>query len=261
MNPLDPYNMFYLSGTGTMRYMTIALPTEVVRRMLPNGLELGPQDLTPEGTHPIMMGFHDMFRLHTSIPSLLPSMTYHEHSVGIPYCYINQGQWGPSSRGPYFFMPSLLLDHVLATVGGVLFWGFAKHYCHITNVDGHFRISRRGGPPVLTFDYENAGEAEPIAKVPEFETQRQALAQTVVSTFPAGMGPYFILSEFPKQWEVATIRPLTAVTEIYSDYVIGFAPGRYPEKDRSPGIASSVMGAYELSAPWRLTAPYPVMPS
>jgi hypothetical protein len=65
---------------------------------------------------------------------------------------------------------------------------------------------------VLSVSYEYTGEAKPIAEYPHFELQRQALSQTIVSTVPLGMGPFFVLAGFPKRWEVATIRPLAAVT-------------------------------------------------
>ena len=64
MNPFDPANVVNLSGTGTMRGVTLALPTDRGRDLLPNGLELGSQSITGPGTHPVMLGFHDIFRLH-----------------------------------------------------------------------------------------------------------------------------------------------------------------------------------------------------
>ncbi|MEQ8661809.1 MAG: acetoacetate decarboxylase family protein [Gammaproteobacteria bacterium] len=259
MNPYDPNNLFHLSGTGVMRYMTLSLPTDAVRRLLPNGIELLKQDLTPVGTHPVMMGFHDMFRLHTSFPSLLPSMTYHEHSVGVPFCAINHPELGLVNPGPFFYMPIVMLDHLLATLGGLMFWGFAKRYARISGTNGRYDVAHTNGEPVLSLSYEAAGDSKPLAEHPEFELQRQALAQTVVSTFPLGMGPYFVLSDFPKHWAVATLQPLTTTLEIFSDYVLGIAPGRYPPLDTAPGTETSVLGAYMLNAPWRLSSPYPAM--
>jgi hypothetical protein len=256
MNPFDPFNLWHLSGMGTLRYVTLALPTATVSNLLPAGLELGPQQITPKGTHPVLMGFHEMFRLQTSVPSLLPSMTYHEHSVGVPYCYAAQGRG--RSRGPYFFMPIVLLDHVLATIGGLLFWGYAKRLATIRNADGRYTATVMDGEPALSVSYEYTGEAKPVAEYPRFELQRQALSQTIVSTVPLGMGPFFVLAGFPKRWEVATIRPLRAVTEIFTDYVVGLSSGRYPATDRSADINESVMGSYELSAPWQLGSPYPL---
>lgn len=259
MNPFDPFNLFHLSGQGTLRYVTLALPTATVRNLLPAGLELGPQVLTPAGTHPVLLGFHEMFRLHTSVPSLLPSMTYHEHSVGVPYCYVTQPRSTSRRAGPYFFMPSVLLDNVLATLGGLLFWGYAKRLATFRSAEGRYSVTDTGGEAVLSLGYEYVGDAQPVAQCPHFELQRQALAQTIISTYPLGMGPFFVLAEFPKRWEVATVRPLSAVTEIFTDYVVGLPSGRYPSAERSAGIDVSPVGAYELRAPWQLSSPYPLM--
>src|SRR5215211_8720617 len=167
MNPFDPFNQWHLSGNGAFRYVTLALPTAAVRNLLPAGLELGPQSITPAGTHPVLMGFHEMFRLQTSVPSLLPSMTYHEHSVGVPYCYATLGPRG-RSLGPYFFMPIVLLDHVLATIGGLLFWGYAKRLATIRDADGRYSATAMSGEAVLSMSYEYTGEAKPIAAYPNF---------------------------------------------------------------------------------------------
>lgn len=259
MNLYDPLNMFHLSGTGVMRYMTLALPVQTVRSMLPNGLELAPQSLTPAGTHPVMLGFHDMFRLHTSFPSLLPSMSYHEHSVGIPFCYINQPQLGLHLPGPYFYMPIVMLDHLLATIGGLVFWGFAKRFERVSNNDRRYEVARMDGTPILCMEYSPSDEVCPIRDYPDFEPQRQALAQTVVSIFPAGMGPYFVLSQFPKNWATATLQPITARLQVFSDYVLGFSAGSYPAADANAGSTVAALEAYELQAPWKLSSPYPAL--
>jgi hypothetical protein len=260
MNPFDPFNVIHLSGMGTMRYVTLALPRDSVRNLLPNGLELGPQTMTPPGTHPVLLGFHEMFRLHASIPSLLPSMTYHEHSVGIPYCFVTQNQITPRTPGPYYFMPILLLDNVWAALGGLLFWGYAKQLAAFSVDQRRFSISRIGGEPVLSTSYESVGDARPIAHYPHFELQRQAISQPLISMVPLSVGPFFVVAGFPKKWDVATLRPLETVTEVFTDYVVGLSSGRYPSTGRSQGIDASVMGAYELRAPFQVGSPYPPIP-
>ena len=91
----NPFPMLNLNGYGTQRGVTLALPTEKVLDLLPAGLELGPQTVSPKGTHPVILFFHDMFRAHMSFPSLLPNLTYREHSVGVPFSYISPGTPGP----------------------------------------------------------------------------------------------------------------------------------------------------------------------
>jgi hypothetical protein len=243
-----------------MRYTTLTLPSEVVCNLLPNGLRPGPQEMTPRGTHPVLMGFHDMFRLHTSVPSLLPSMTYHEHSVGVPYCYLTDGPITPRTPGPYFFMPMVFLDHLLATLGGLMFWGYVKQMATISHANSRYSVAKLDGEPVVSLSYDIAGDAKPLADCPLFELQRQALSQTVISQVPLGVGPFFVLARFPKHWGTATLTPLMTVTEVFTDYVIGLSSGRYPPRGRSEGIDASVAGAYELRTSWTLSAPYPLMP-
>ena len=260
MNAFDPFNLLHLSGTGTMRYVTLVLPTDAVRNLLPNGLELGRQTLTPPGTHPVLLGFHDMFRLHTSVPSLLPSMTYHEHSVGIPYCYVTRGEITPHTPGPYYFMPTLLLDNVWAALGGVLFWGYAKQLATFNVDQERFSITRISGEPVLSVSIYGSGDPKPVADYPHFELQRQAISQPLISMVPFGMGPFFVVAGFPKNWAVATLRPIETVTEVFTDYVTGLSSGRYPSTGRSSTIDASVMGAYELRAPFQVGSPHPPFP-
>jgi hypothetical protein len=258
MNPFDPANVVNLSGTGTMRGVTLALPTRTVRDLVPNGLELGSQSITPPGTHPVMLGFHDIFRLHLSIPSLLPNMTYHEHSVGIPFCYTaNSPLWG-GSAGPYFYMPTLRLDNVLATMGGVFFWGLPKQLARIDASSGWYRVLGEDGRPLVTISWEDTGdEFRPIDEFANFPPIQQALEQPLIGMAPCSIGPWFVVADFPKRWEITTIRPISTVTDVHSSYVVGFSSGRYPENGSSAGIDSSVLGSFEMRTEFLMSAPYP----
>ena len=125
MEPTFPYNAINLVGSGIMRVVTIALPREEVRSLLPHGLELGRQDLTGPDEHPVVFHFQEMIRAHMTIPNLLPNLTYHEQVIGVPFTHVSPGLSGPRS-GPFFYMPNLYLDDAIATMGGRFLWGFAK---------------------------------------------------------------------------------------------------------------------------------------
>ena len=105
-------------------------------------------------------------------------------------------------------------------------------------------------------DPENQ-EFRPIAEVEKFEPVRQMLNQPIISMLPAAMGPFFILSDFDKDWRTATVRPLETTLEVDVEYIPGYSGGRYPGSGYSDGIDTSVLGSYELRAPWRLSLPYP----
>ena len=254
----NPLPMLNLSGSGTQRGVTLALPVDKVRSMLPAGLELGRQDVTPAGTHPVMVFFHDIYRAYLSFPTLVPSLTYREHSVGVPFVHISGAVGGPSSPGPYYYMPTLYLNSILATLGGVAYWGFTKKPAHITRADGEYRVFEpAGGPPITSLTWEPTGEHRPVGDYAHFQPIRQILSQPLISMLPMSLGPFFVLSDFEKGWDVATLRPLQTVTHVHRQYVPGYDVGRYPSTARSPGIDRSVLGSFELWPPLRLTLPYP----
>jgi hypothetical protein len=259
MNPFDPANIVNLSGTALMRGVTLALPTRQVRELLPNGLELGRQNITAQGTHPVMIGFHDIFRLHLSIPNLLPNMTYHEHSVGVPFCYVVDSFSG-GSAGPYFFMPTLRLDNVFAAMGGVLYWGLPKQLAHIDSGSTWYRVSGEDRRPIVTVSWEDGGPFRPVHEFQYFPPIQRALEQPLIGMLPGSVGPWFVVADFPKRWEVTTIRPIRTVMDVHTNYVVGFYSGRYPYVGTSYGIDAAVTGSFEMRTEWLMSAPYPPYP-
>jgi hypothetical protein len=261
MTPANPFAAINVNGYGTMRGITLALPTAHVRKMLPAGLELGAQQVTPPGTHPVILFFHDMFRAQMSVPTLLPSMTYHEHSIGIPFSYLAEGSITSGVPGPYYFMPKLYLDNFLATLGGIVFWGFAKEMACVTVTGTSYAIDSLAGARLTSLSWKEPelDAFKPIAEYANFEPVRQMLTQPIISKLPVGMGPFFILSDFDKDWDAATVRPLETRVEVDLEYVPGYQAGRYPASKWSPGIDASVIGSYELRAPWRLSLPDPTL--
>lgn len=259
MTSANPFSLVNLNGDGTMRGVTLALPCQQVRSFLPAGMELGPQNVTEPGLHPVVLFFHDMFRAQMSIPTLLPNMTYREHSVGVPFTYLSRQSITPGHPGPYYFMPKLYLDNFNATIGGLLFWGFAKEMASFQLTAGRYSISSLSGQRVtsLAWRAEEGAIHKPVAEYPNFAPVQAMLTQPIISQVPAAMGPFFILSDFDKDWDRATVRPLRTVVEVDLEYVPGYSAGRYPAGDWAPGIDQSVIGSYELKAPWRLSLPYP----
>jgi hypothetical protein len=194
-----------------------------------------------------------------SVATLLPSLTYHEHTLGVPFAYLSSGSLTPGNPGPYYFMPKLYLDNFWATLGGLSFWGFPKEMASFSVTADRYTVSSLAGQRLMSLAWKDEGDGgyRPIAKFPHFEPVRQMLSQPLISMVPLSMGPFFTLSDFDKAWDVATVRPIQTGLEVDVEYVLGFAGGRYPASGLSPGIDSSVLGSYELRAPWRLSLPYP----
>ncbi len=258
MTSPNPFTAINVHGGGITRGVTLALTSDWARDLLPAGLELGKQDVTDDGYHPVILFFHDVFQAQTSIPSLVPGMNYHEHSIGIPFAYLSRNSITPGYPGPYHFMPKLYLDNPLAAAAGVLLWGFAKEMASILVTAERFTINGFDGRRLTALSWNTGGGGvhRPVGDWPYFKPVRRMLEQPLISMVPAAMGPFFIRSDFDRNWQVATVRPLQTALDVDVEYAPGYPGGRYPVSGWSPGIDSSVLGSYELRAPWRLSVPY-----
>jgi Acetoacetate decarboxylase (ADC) len=255
----NPFALIRAQGEGITRGVTLALPTETVRNLLPAGLEPGPQHISPEGTHPVILFFHDFFRAGFSIPTLLPSQSYREFSLNVPFTYISRESITPGYPGPYHFLPRLFLDNLSATVTGLLGWGLAKEMAAFRLTTDRYSISELSGARItsLSWKAEAGGRHRPIADWPNFAPVRDMLRQPMILRYPLGLGPFFVAANFDRNWDTAVLQPIQTVLDVDYEYVPGYPAGRYPGSGWSPGIDESVLGSYELVAPWWLSMPYP----
>ena len=251
---IAPYPVGY-TGDGLTRGLTLALPCAQARSFLPAGLDIGEQHVTPPGTHPVILQFHDYSRCRLSVPTFLPDMQYREQTVSIPFTYVT-GAAG-TSAGPYVFMPKLYLDHSFVTVAGFAFWGFGKSMAHISLTPDRYTVSSPAGVRLVSLRWKAAanGHRTP-AGYPAFEPIRQILSQPLISMLPAAGGPFRVLTDFHRNWQTAALRPLQTILEIDAPYGPGFDCDRYPSSDWSTGIDTSTLGSFELSTPWFLSFPY-----
>jgi hypothetical protein len=105
-------------GVMDNMYCIIQVPTTVAEKMLPKGLHLAEQDLTPKRMHPIMFFFtHNKFRLY-------PKTEYRELLVGVPFVDTDRKYNG--YLGTYTYMPRLYLNRYLPRILGNRLYGYEK---------------------------------------------------------------------------------------------------------------------------------------
>jgi hypothetical protein len=261
MTPSNPLAAINVNGDSTRRGVTLQVPKDQVRACLPPGLELGPQNLTViPGTHPVLLFFNDMFRLHWSMPTLVPSVTYHELHIGIPYTYLSTGPVTPGAPGPYYFMPRLHLDNWSAIFGGLVFWGFAKRRARFCVTVDSYTVTTPTGEPVASLKWEmpRLSLFQAVSTFEHFKPVQQAMSQTIISMAPASLGPYFTLTDFSMAWDSAELQPLHTAVEADGNYLPGYPGGRIPLSGWSvEDIRYSPLGSYELRASWQVSLPYP----
>lgn len=261
MQPVTPLSYINLVGGGIMRGANLELPAEVVRQLLPWGLELGEQHLTRPGYHPVTLFFQEMLRAHMTVPTLLPDMTYHEQILGIPFTYVTRGYPGAGPLGPFFYMPNLYLDNFWATLGGRYLWGLAKQMANMNVTESTWAVLDGWGRRVIALDFEPAGDFRPVTQYSHFEhyfrPNTGIMTQPLVSMIPAGVGPFFVCSDFDKKWDEAVVRPLTSVVHIDQAFVPGLPCGTFPASGRSASIEQSPLGSFEVRTSWRMGLMYP----
>jgi hypothetical protein len=238
------YRNLKLLGSWTVRVATLVLPREQVAAMLPSGLVLGPQRLTPRGTHPLRLSFATPFaaRMTHWPPGFLGMHDYREHVIGIPFVYRS----GTPAYGPFYFMPRLLLDNAGSALGGNMFWGFEKELCQIECRPGLFRARDLfDGHPLLELRWQPNGRWRPAQEARNFRPSMNITDQPLVFRTLWN-------ANFTHYWSTAMVRSVRSRVEIREPYVPHMPVGRFD----SAGLRSSVNGSYELRVTWATSLPY-----
>jgi hypothetical protein len=257
MDGINPLIQIGFVGLGLMRAATLVLPTRRVQAMLAPGMRLREQQLTPHGTHPVILFFYQMFQAHTTIPTLLPELTYCEQIIGVPYTDLTGEPPNVFAGGPFFFMPQLFLSDVIAWWVGRVSCGFAKNLARITADDRRYEVRALDGRPLITLDSLPTGGYHPVDRYPKLVPVQKAIDQKIVSQMPLGIGPWFVASDFVRYWWGAQMRPISTVVHIAEELVPGLPAGRFPCHGRTPGIDVDVLGSYEFSTGWSQSFIYP----
>jgi hypothetical protein len=242
-----------LSGDYFADIVTLALPDDAVRRMLPCGLELGPQTVTPAGQHPVMfaMGRHR----DVTMPLLgwTPGfpLNYQELFVVVPAlrrpCALG------SYKGPFLYPPRLYLDNLQAVLGGELIWGMAKLPARIAQDETSFAVARLiDGAPMLSLASRIAGAYGPVASQPNFAPLAALLSQRMINKALLGLGCY-LGATMDWGWSRAVLRPVATVLDIAQAFIPGLPVGRFA----APGIDADPLGSAQVRTHWELTLPYP----
>lgn len=253
-----PYPFGFI-GDGVTRIVVLALPTLQVRSFLPAGLELGKQNFSPAGTHPVVLLFHDFVDCQFSLPTLLEPMKFHEQTFGIPFTCISASRGFGSWSGPYYYMPMLYLDSSWVLTVGRNLWGFEKRAAAVTLTGNSYSLTGSTGRRIASLAWSECERGtRPVSDgAPDFDPVRELLNQNLISLFPPSTGPFLTLTDFDRRWNLASLRRIEAELEISPAYLPGFAGGRFASAGAQKQTDAPMPAAYELSGPWWLSYPYP----
>lgn len=251
-----PLSRFHALGHATIRGVTLELPIQDVRRMLPQGLGLS--ECFGASTHPVMLFFSDMFDVRLSFP-MAPSLNYHEMLVGIPNTrLLDHGSFFPT-QAPFFYVPVLYLDDMIGVLGGKLYWGLAKKFARALVYDFDYAIESIEGHRLASLHYLPQGESwSPVRERSDFEPLRQILSQPLITQVPFGHGPGFACTDYDKAWTQARVRPIRATVKTSSLAVRGLPTRRFPETGEMFGFSPEHhLGCFELDTPFQASLLHP----
>ncbi|MDO9418444.1 NAD(P)-binding protein [Pararhizobium sp.] len=245
--PLTPA---FLRGSMEGVFSFHALPKEDVRTMLPQGLVLSKQSLTPAGTHPVTFLFNRQTNVCPSfLPQFLGFKSYLESIVAINCVEMNGGD------GTIFsFLPALFLDNRLATFSGRFFYGLAKHFAKNEMTASTYRTATQQNAPVWAMQFFDCSPACRLVELGNIGLVR-ALLDTPILT-PRGTASWQAMA-FDFSVGSAFAAPVSTQIDIFATNGIGLPAGRLISPPFRPDPEETGLpGAFRCWTSWTLSNPF-----
>lgn len=254
-----------LVGDYLSCWVVLPMPKENVQSMLPNGLELAPQSITPEKTHPVMFAFGKQMNVKMQPPEPpIPIMNYLENITGIPYVQrVNRLGEGQNNK-PFLYSPKLFLNALLPVIGGDAIWGFKKEMVDVgwPSEENYFFVNNRiyGHKPLISLNFVVTDDYQQPAKFPNFKLVQEMMEQTLIlhETLITKMLLHckkqlgYVGATFDWHMEQAWLRPIQGEVNIFQSYCPGLPIGT----SEFQGIDKQELGGFQLQNHWELTWPF-----
>jgi uncharacterized protein with NAD-binding domain and iron-sulfur cluster len=173
-----PWPLTPMFGTGKIDgYFSFhAVDATALQAILPKGMTLHPQTLTPEGTHPVAILCNQQLGVRASImPKLFAFRNYYEAIIAINFVQI-EGQ-----EGTFSYLPNLYLTNKLAQLTGVWCYGYNKRMGQLSMGQNSYSVADSTGTPVYSGHYNQRDFARPLTDFPT-AGRVQALSEQIVVT-------------------------------------------------------------------------------
>jgi hypothetical protein len=233
-----------ITATYPANCAILALPDADVRKILTLNCALAPQNVTPPGTHPVLITLGDETNVKVPWLPWLPVPDYLESIVVVPWVV------HASAPGAVMANPGRIwLNGLSPMIGGRIF-GFRKRLARMEDGDSSYSaqtfFARR---PILNAQYTLRGEPGKPSSFPNFAPLEPIFTQSLLVRFLC----IYPLMSMAMDWELeeATMQSLDMTLEIDPGAFPGIPPGTY----QIEGIDRQVIGGFRLTATWRMAWP------
>ncbi|MXU63911.1 NAD(P)-binding protein [Oceanomicrobium pacificus] len=236
-NTKFPWSGAYGMAQTTGPTVMLGRPRAEVEKLLPEGLELAPQDLTGPDQHPIILLFG---RQRDVRPNLLPiGMDYLEFICAVPY--VRHTDPALQDMPPLITPTRLYLNALPPILLGVYGYGFPKLRARMSSDASCYEVcDPRDGSPIISCEFKFSGpqaraeDYEPMARV------RPAYEMAMVNKNKLGMWQY---AYYDFSLGQALVQPLDMEIKVYSDCF-----GLEPCVLKPPSVKDSPLGGFFLTS-------------
>lgn len=250
-------NEFPLVGSCKARFALAGIDATFLQTLLPDRLTLAEQNYTEVGKHPVLFMFEKThlesdFSRHPSRSTLdtleqdvkhFLKLDYNEFIVMLPFVKFKEGV--TVEKNLFCYLPVLLLDSILAVLGGRVFWDFnkllasfnikEKEYAVNTSIfndpilRGNFSIE---GDPIKAVEHENFKRLIPILELPVVEEGSGVYSKCI----------------YKIDYQDAYITPVSSLIENFN---CQYLPRNF--RVSVPNICQQVMGSFDINYDWSLS--------
>jgi uncharacterized protein with NAD-binding domain and iron-sulfur cluster len=250
-----PWPLTPMFGTGQIDgwFSFHAVDAKAVQAILPPGMTLHPQALTPEGTHPVAILANQQIGVRMSIlPKLLGYRNYYEAIIAVNFVQVE------GHPGCFSYLPNLYLTNRGAQLAGVWLYGYNKRMGQLAMGNADYAVRAPDATPIWSARYQQKGFARPLSDSPEAGLVQSICDQVVVSR---GKWSRWQFSSFDFNLGSAAIAPVSAEISIEDQDLADLPPGAMTARPLAmPGDGTlphtGLPGAFRIRTSWTLSNPF-----